>query len=185
MPLTDTAIRNAKPEEKAYKLTDSRGLYLVNKTGKYFRWDYRFAGKRKTYSLGVYPDVKLKDVREKQEDLRRLLIQGIDPIDFKKDIKAKLHAETLNSFETVAREWFYKNKSIWTEKHSQTIIGRLEKNVFPWIGQVGIADISALAEGRSPNMSYAVHVEHLFLLNVYEHSFNQLRQRFHPANNKE
>lgn len=64
-------------------------------------------------------------------------------MDFKKDIKAKLHAETLNSFETVAREWFYKNKSIWTEKHSQTIIGRLEKNVFPWIGQVGIADISA------------------------------------------
>ena len=60
MPLTDISIRNAKPKDKPYKLTDGRGLYLlVKKTGKYFRWDYRFGGKRKTYSFGVYPDVKL------------------------------------------------------------------------------------------------------------------------------
>ena len=91
MPLTDTAIRNAKPEDKPYKLTDGRGLYLlVNKSGKYFRWDYRFAGKRKTLALGVYPDIKLKEAREKHEDLRRLLAQGIDPIEYKKQAKASL-----------------------------------------------------------------------------------------------
>ncbi len=64
MPLTDTAIRNAKPKEKQYKLSDDKGLYLlVKESGKYFRLDYRFDGKRKTLALGVYPDVKLKDAR--------------------------------------------------------------------------------------------------------------------------
>ena len=107
MPLTDTAIRNAKPKEKPYKLTDGRGLYLlVNKSGKYFRWDYRFGGKRKTLALGVYPDLKLKEVREKHEDLRRLLARDLDPMEYKKQVKAEIHAETTNSFEAVAREWF-------------------------------------------------------------------------------
>jgi hypothetical protein len=72
MPLTDTAIRHAKPQNKQYKLTDEKGMYvLVNKSGKYFRFDYRFAGKRKTLALGVYPEVKLVEAREKrrcQED---------------------------------------------------------------------------------------------------------------------
>ena len=65
MPLSDVAVRSAKPKDRPYKLADQRGLYLqVNKTGKYFRFDYRFGGKRKTLSLGVYPDVKLKRARE-------------------------------------------------------------------------------------------------------------------------
>lgn len=66
---------------------------LVNKSGKYFRWDYRFAGKRKTLALGVYPDIKLKDVREKHEDLRRILVQDIDPMKYKKQAKEKILAE--------------------------------------------------------------------------------------------
>jgi hypothetical protein len=111
MPLTDTAIRNAKAKDKPFKLTDGRGLYLlVNKKGKYFRWDYRYGGKRKTFSFGVYPDVKLKEVRERHEDLRRLLAQDIDPMEYKKEIKVKLQAEVLHSFEVVACEWFVKNK---------------------------------------------------------------------------
>ncbi len=144
MPLTDTAIRNAKPEEKSYKLTDGRGLYLlVNKSGKYFRWDYRFAGKRKTLALGVYPEIRLKEAREKHEDLRRLLAQGIDPIEYKKQAKAQSLSETTNSFETVAREWFLKNKHVWTEKHAQTIISRLENNIFPWLGGMATSSITA------------------------------------------
>ncbi len=144
MPLTDTAIRNAKPEDKPYKLTDGRGLYLlVNKSGKYFRWDYRFAGKRKTLALGVYPDIRLKAAREKHEDLRRLLAQGIDPIEYKKQAKAQSLSETTNSFETVAREWFLKNKHVWTEKHAQTIISRLENNIFPWLGGKETSSITA------------------------------------------
>ena len=74
MPLTDTAIRNAKPKDKQYKLSDERGLYLlVLKSGKYFRWDYRFMGKRKTLALGVYPDVSLAEAREKRDDARKTL----------------------------------------------------------------------------------------------------------------
>ena len=144
MPLTDTAIRNAKLEDKPYKLTDGRGLYLlVNKSGKYFRWDYRFAGKRKTLALGVYPEIRLKEAREKHEDLRRLLAEGIDPIEYKKQAKAQSLSETTNSFETVAREWFLKNKHVWTEKHAQTIISRLENNIFPWLGGMATSSITA------------------------------------------
>ncbi|WP_419174420.1 tyrosine-type recombinase/integrase [Desulfosediminicola sp.] len=144
MPLTDTAIRNAKPKEKPYKLTDGRGLYLlVNKSGKYFRWDYRFAGKRKTLALGVYPDIRLKEVREKHEDFRRLLAKDIDPMEYKKKVKAEIHAEVTHSFESVSREWFLKNKTVWTEKHAKTVIGRLENNVFPWLGNLNVGAISA------------------------------------------
>ena len=80
MSLTDTAIRNAKPREKQYKLSDERGMYvLIKQVGKYFRLDYRFGGKRKTLALGVYPDVTLKEAREKRDEARKLITDGIDP----------------------------------------------------------------------------------------------------------
>src|SRR6187455_186999 len=80
MALTDTAVRNAKPAEKPYKLTHGKGLYLlVNSTGRYWRLDYRFAGKRKTLALGVYPDVTLANARERRDDARKLLANGTDP----------------------------------------------------------------------------------------------------------
>lgn len=142
MSLTDTAVRNAKPMDKPFKIADNRGLYvLISKAGKYFRWDYRFAGKRKTLALGVYPDISLKEAREKHEDMRRLLARDIDPMEFKKQKKLEVQAEVKNAFETVAREWFIKNKSVWTEKHAETIISRLQNNIFPWLGK---CDISAL-----------------------------------------
>lgn len=144
MSLTDTAVRNAKPMEKPFKIADSRGLYvLISKTGKYFRWDYRFAGKRKTLALGVYPDISLKEAREKHEDMRRLLARDIDPMEFKKQKKLEVHAEVKNAFETVAREWFIKNKSVWTEKHAETIISRLQNNIFPWLGKCDISVLTA------------------------------------------
>lgn len=144
MSLTDLAVRNAKPLDKPFKIADSRGLYvLISKAGKYFRWDYRFAGKRKTVALGVYPDISLKDAREKQEDLRRLLASGIDPMEFKKQKKIETQSEVQNAFESVAREWFLKNKTIWTAKHAETIISRLENNIFPWLGKSDISSITA------------------------------------------
>ena len=81
MPLTNTVISNAKPQEKAYKLSDKDGMYLlVHPNGsKYFRLDYRFAGKRKTLALGVYPEISLKDAREKMYTIKKQINDGIDP----------------------------------------------------------------------------------------------------------
>ena len=144
MSLTDTAIRNAKAKKKPYKLSDEKGLYLlVNKAGKYFRFDYRYAGKRKTIALGVYPDVKLAVAREKRDDSRRLLQNDVDPAQYRKETKAMQKEQAVNSFEAVSREWFTKNKHVWTEGHSRTIIRRLELNIFPWLGMKPIASITA------------------------------------------
>ncbi|MDD4906647.1 MAG: Arm DNA-binding domain-containing protein, partial [Methylobacter tundripaludum] len=82
MPLSDTTIKNAKPNaDKAYKLPDEKGMYLlVNLNGsKYFRLKYRFGGKEKVLALGVYPDTGLKQAREKRDEARKLLAEGIDP----------------------------------------------------------------------------------------------------------
>jgi len=144
MSLTDTAIRNAKFKEKPYKLTDGRGLYLlVNKAGKYFRFDYRFQEKRKTLALGVYPNIKLQKAREKHEDARRLIRDGIDPSQYKKELKNYRHEQALNNFESVSRKWFAKYKNTWTEGHARTIIRRLELNIFPWLGERSISAITA------------------------------------------
>ena len=144
MPLTDKAISNAKPREKQYKLSDEKGLYvLVTQTGKYFRLDYRFQGKRKTLALGVYPDVTLKEAREKRDNARKQLQNGIDPAQYKKETKAMQKDQAANSFEAVAREWFTKKMHIWTEGHSRTIIRRLELNIFPWFGARPVASITA------------------------------------------
>ncbi len=146
MSLTDTAIRNAKPKDKPYKITDGKGLYLlVNKVGgKYFRFDYRFAGKRKTLALGVYPDTKLQEARDKHESARKLLRNDIDPSLHKKITKHIKTEQGVNTFEFLAREWFEKFKHTWKLGHSRTITQRLEANVFPWLGGQPIAEISTL-----------------------------------------
>lgn len=144
MPLTDKAISNARPRERQYKLSDEKGMYvLVTKTGKYFRLDYRFQGKRKTLALGVYPAVTLKEAREKRDNARKQLQNGVDPAQYKKETKAMQKDQAANSFEAVAGEWFTKNKHNWTEGHSRTIIRRLELNIFPWFGARPVALITA------------------------------------------
>ncbi len=144
MSLTDTAIRNARAKEKPYKMSDGRGLYLlINKTGKYFRYDYRFQGKRKTLAIGVYPDVTLKVARGKHQAARRLLQNDVDPAQYRKETKTIQKQQAENSFEALAREWFTKNKHIWTYGHSRTIIRRLELNIFPWLGSRPVASIKA------------------------------------------
>ena len=107
MPLTDTAIRNAKPGEKPAKMFDERGLFLlVTPTGgKWWRLRYKFDGKEKLLSLGTYPDTGLKDARTRRDDARKLLADGIDPGENRKAVKAARQERAANSFEVVAREW--------------------------------------------------------------------------------
>ena len=147
MPLTDTAIKKAKPEAKPSKMADGGGLYLLihPNGGKYWRMDYRFGGKRKTLSIGVYPDVSLVDARNRREQARKLLANDTDPSSVKQEQKAKVAALNEHSFEVIAREWFARHAPNWKENHSSKIIARLEKDVFPWIGNRPISEISAPA----------------------------------------
>jgi len=145
MPLTDTAIRNTKPGEKTVKLTDGGGLYLLlNPNGsRWWRLDYRFSGKRKTLSMGVYPDVTLAEARERRNQARKLLANGVDPGEQRKAQKTATLERAANSFEVIAREWFEKHRDGWAPTHSSKIIRRLEVDVFPWLGARPIAEITA------------------------------------------
>lgn len=144
MPLTDTAVKNAKPKEKSYKKFDEKGLYLEisPKGGKWWRLKYRIEGKEKRISLGIYPDVGLKRAREKRDDARKLVADGIDPSQNRKAKKAAIKAQAEHAFEIVAREWFAKQEKIWAKSHSSKIIRRLEKDIFPYLGSKNIADIT-------------------------------------------
>jgi integrase len=146
--LTDTAVKNAKAKEKPYKLSDERGLYLyVTATGdgcgRYWRFDYRYDGKRKTLALGAYPDVTLKDARERREDARKLLVNGVDPSENRKATKAAKVERSANSFEVLCREWLEQRKD--TVEPAQTVktLARMENDVFPWIGGKAITEITA------------------------------------------
>lgn len=145
MPLTDTAIRTTKPTEKPQKLADGGGLFLLinPKGGKWWRLKYRFEGKEKQLSLGTYPDTSLKDAREKRDAARKQLAAGIDPGEHRKATKAAKTEQAANSFEIVAREWYAKQVRNWAPSHSEKIIRRLERDLFPWLGARPIASIAA------------------------------------------
>ncbi len=142
MPISDSAIKAAKPEDKPHKLKDEKGVYvLVHPNGsKYFRMDYRFDGKRKTLALGVYPETSLKQAREKRDIARKQIADGIDPSEHRKATKAARIQDVENSFEVVAREWGSKQVKNWDDKSNRNK-GMLEKNIFPWLGHRPITDI--------------------------------------------
>ena len=145
MLLTDTAVRNAKPGAKPIKVFDERGLFLIVTPtgGKWWRLKYRFDNKEKLLSLGVYPDVSLKAARIRRDELRTLLANGIDPGVHRKVMESARTDRAANSFEVIAREWFAKHSPNWAASHSEKIIQRLGKDIFPWIGGRPIAEISA------------------------------------------
>ncbi len=137
MALTDRAIQTkAKPADKPFKLTDGHGLHLLVKpnSGRYWRLQYRMAGKQKTLALGVYPEVSLKEAREKQADARKLIRNGIDPAEIKREQKRQKKAKAENLFENIAREWHEQQKGRWIAKHAQRLLSSLEKEAFPYIG---------------------------------------------------
>ena len=103
--LADVSVKNAKPKEKPYKLADGGGMYLLvtPKGQKWWRLDYRLHGKRKTLSLGVYPDVKLKKARKRREGAREQIGEGLDPSDIRKE--EKVTREGADTFKVVAEEW--------------------------------------------------------------------------------
>lgn len=170
MALSDVTVRNAKPGAKPARMFDGGGLYLeVAPTGgKLWRFKYRFGGKEKLLALGKYPDVSLKDARERRDEARRLLANEVDPSENRKQQKAAKIERSANSFEVVAREWIAKNTPTWAASHTSKIIRRLEMYVYPWLGGKPIADITApdlLAIARRIEAKGAIETAHRALQN--------------------
>jgi len=147
MALNDTQLRNAKPKEKDYTLNDGKGLSVLIKTNgaRWWRFRYKYLGKAKLLSFGVYPEVGLADARSRRDDARKLLAQNppVNPSDIKKAQKQALYGKHENTFEAVAREWassYFVHKS---ESHKERTLRRLEVYAFPWLGSKPIADITA------------------------------------------
>jgi hypothetical protein len=130
--LTEAAIRNAKPRQKPYKLFDERGLFVlvVPTGGRLWRFRYRHGGKEKLLSLGAYPDVALRRAREKRDEARRLVADGVDPSARRPADKAALG----NTFEVVAREWLELVKDSIKESTFERERSQLERFVFPELG---------------------------------------------------
>ncbi|KWN79039.1 integrase [Burkholderia ubonensis] len=145
MPLTDVAVRAAKPRDKAYKLADGQGMYLevMPNGSKYWRLKYRIDGKEKRMALGVYPAVTLLAARKARDEIKEQLRGGLDPSHEKKLAKLQRSLSRVNSFEPVAREWHEKRKEAWSERHGVRIMKLLEREIFPSLGARPIDEISA------------------------------------------
>lgn len=145
MKLNARTVDTSKAKDKAYKLSDGGGLYLlVNTNGsRYWRLKYRVAGKEKLLALGVYPDVSLADARAKRDEAKRTLAAGGDPGEVKQTEKQAKILAVSNSFEALANEWHEHKRPNWSQGYASDILEYLQKDVFPFIGKRAIAEIKA------------------------------------------
>lgn len=145
MALTDTEIRKSKPREKAYRLPDTKGLFLfVTPTGgKLWRYKYRHGGLQKLMALGQYPDVPLALARERHATARRLLATGVDPMEQRKAAKDAGRTASERSFQTIAGLWFDHWKAEKSAQHVDATRRRMEANIFPLLGARPITEIEA------------------------------------------
>lgn len=146
MKLTIRQIDTTKPKDKAFKLSDGGGLYLlVNPNGsRYWRLKYRFAGKEKLLAIGVYPDTSLAQARSRREEAKKLLLEGKDPGQERKLEKLSRQLEVESSFEVIAREWYTRRFDRWSVSYREEMMRTFEKDVFPFIGHRPIKDIKPL-----------------------------------------
>jgi integrase len=144
IPLSEVKVRNAKSRGNAYKLFDGGGLFLLltPSGGKLWHFKYRFNNKEKKLTLGIYPEISLADARQRRDEARRQLAHGIDPGAVRKAMK-QAETEETETFEVIAREWHTKFFPSWTSGHSVTIMSRLKRDLFPWIGKRPINQIKA------------------------------------------
>ena len=144
MPLTELQIKNAKPQlGKTIRLFDARGLYLeVSETGRrWWRLKYRYGGKEKRLSLGVYPETSLKVARERCDEARKLLGDGVDPSQQRQADKLAHATRSEDNFEKIGREWYGKQAEVWVPEHAARILSRLERDIFPFLGKRPITAI--------------------------------------------
>ncbi|USO05675.1 MAG: integrase arm-type DNA-binding domain-containing protein [Rhodospirillales bacterium] len=144
MKLTAKKIDTATREKDGAKLFDGKGLFLeLHKNGsKYWRYKYRHLGKEKLMSLGVYPEITLAEAREKHRVAHKLVAEGEDPVQLKREATAHKKYEQGNTFEKIARDWLEYKKTEWSETNYATTKRRLQKDVFPVIGYVPIKSVT-------------------------------------------
>lgn len=143
MKLTDRRIKSLKPKETSYKAFDGRGLYILIKPSgsKLWKMKYRFEGKEKTLSFGPYPETSLSEARERSLAARKQLGTGLDPSAEQKRQAKETEAQS-TTFEHLAREWMTKHLRDKSPRHAETVVQRLEKNIFPYLGHLPVSDIS-------------------------------------------
>lgn len=142
--LAEMQVRNAKPREKSYKLFDGGGLYLeVASTGSRI-WRLKFRqrdGKENRLTFGPYPEISLQEAREKRLEVRRLMLQGVDPAKHRDAAKRLVAERAANTFEKIAREWYANKVPTWSERTAKNMIVRLEADIFPQIGSRPIGEL--------------------------------------------
>ena len=148
--LTELSIKQAKPKDKQYKLTDGEGMYLrvYPNSSKYWQLQYWFDGKQKIISFGVWPETSLKEARDKRFEAKKKIKEGINPIEEKKAILKSLDLiqeeekiRETTTFNMVAKEWFRRQSLQWTERHSRGVLSSLNMHVYPDLGEMPIASI--------------------------------------------
>lgn len=192
--LTPSAVQNAKPKAKPYKLTDERGMFLLVTPagGKLWRLKYRrpVTKKENLLALGQYPDVSLKQARERRDEARRLLADGVDPAERRKAVQAAGEAAAANTFEAVAREWLARKAAHeWVATQTSKETRNFEKHVFHRIGRKSIADISVndlspiilgLADGGHHELAHRLRAN-LSRVLVYAAATGRLAKGTNPA----
>ncbi|MBM4219086.1 MAG: DUF4102 domain-containing protein [Gammaproteobacteria bacterium] len=194
MPLTDAEIRAAKPTEKPYKLFDGGGLYLlVNPDGsRWWRVKYRYAGKEKSLSVGVYRPgqpghVGAKEARDQLDTIKRQLREGIDPGAARKAAKDARADRAAGSFELIAREWYAKQAEGWADSYSGKVLRRLEQYVFPKIGSKPIRDLkgpdllAALRPLEADGFVETAHRVNQYLGQIFRYAMATHRADFDPT----
>lgn len=139
-------IRRAKPEAKAYTLGDGQGLsLLIEPNGsKSWRFRYRYAGKPKMISLGVYPTITLADARSRRDDARKLVAEGKNPSKVRKEQKIALQTESESAFEKIATEWHQMKSAKWSAGYASDIMEAFQNDIFPYVGTRPIGEIKPL-----------------------------------------
>lgn len=148
MALTDTFIKQVKHSGRASgdKHSDGKGLYLhVSATCKYWRMAYRFAGKQKTLTIGVYPATSLSEAREARDKARKHLAMDKDPSDAKREDKARQSAVAANdTLEATSYEWLELRKPTWSDSHYIRERRNVTKDLLPWLGARSIGTIKPI-----------------------------------------
>ena len=139
-------IRRAKPEDKPYTLGDGQGLsLLIEPNGsKSWRFRYRFAGKPKMISLGVYPTITLADARSRRDDARKLVAEGKNPSEVRKEQKIALQTESESAFEKIATEWHQMKSAKWSAGYASDIMEAFQNDIFPYVGTRPVGEIKPL-----------------------------------------